>query len=81
MTAVPSPAERRRANRLHHLQQRQAQQAARGAKGVASSWWDHARALAAEQEKQARQETGCDPDAAWNDLARALENWCSRYAQ
>jgi hypothetical protein len=74
VTTIPGPAERRQANRLRHHQERQERQAARGPKGVASSWWDHARAIAAEQER------GGDPDA-WSDLARALENWCQRYAQ
>ncbi|GAA2639855.1 hypothetical protein [Streptomyces axinellae] len=78
---LQTPEERRRANRLRHLMARQEQMAARGPKGVAASWWDHARALAAEEERGARYDPGADPGAAWQDLARALENWCQRYSR
>jgi hypothetical protein len=75
-----SPEERRAANRFRHHQERQERLAARGPKGVAASWWDHARALAARHEKHVREVGGGDPDAAWSDLARALENWCARHS-
>ena len=71
---VMSPADRRRANQIRHWQQRQAAQAGRGPKGVAASWWDRARAVAAQQERAG------DPEA-WNDLARFLENYVARYEQ
>ena len=75
MTTPAAPADRRRANQLRHWQQRQAAQAARGPKGVAASWWDRARAIATQEARQS------GSDEAWSDLARALENWCQRYAQ
>lgn len=75
-----SPEERRAALRLQHHAERQQREAARGPKGVAATWWDHARALAARHEKEARRSGEGDPDAGWHDLARALENWCARYS-
>lgn len=74
MTTMPTPEERTAANRRRHHQERQAAQAARGPRGVASSWWDHARAVAAAQERAG------DP-GAWDDLIRTLENYAARYAQ
>lgn len=67
-------ADRRRQRQLQHWQERHQLQAARGPKGIASSWYDRARMLASEQERQGNPE-------AWNDLARFLENYCARYGQ
>ena len=66
---MPSPAERRRANRLKHHQERQQRQAARGPAGL--------RALARDVERS----SDSDPDEARNDLALCLENWCQRYSE
>lgn len=69
--------ERRRYNQAQHAAERQQWQARRGPAGVAAAWWDHARAVCRDQE-------AADPgrgDAAWNDLARTLEHWASRYGQ
>jgi hypothetical protein len=72
--SVPA-AERRQANRARHWHARQQREAARGPRGIAASWWDRARAIAAEQERaDGNQE-------AWNELARFLENYCQRYGQ
>jgi hypothetical protein len=71
-TTIP-PQDRRRMNQARHWAARQEAQAARGPKGVAASWWDRARAIATQQARAG------DGDAAWADLARALENWCQRY--
>lgn len=67
-------AGRRRANQLRHWQKRQQEQASRGGKGIASSWWDRARAVAAEQERAGHPE-------AWDDLTRFLQNFCGRYEE
>lgn len=72
--------ERRAANRRRHAEQRQAAQAARGPKGVAYAWYEQARSVAAAASKRATA-AGGDPDEPWNDLSRALQNWCSRYGQ
>ncbi|MFI8093748.1 hypothetical protein ACIF9R_36485 [Streptomyces sp. NPDC086080] len=74
MSEVVTPEERRYANRVRHLQARQAANAARGPKGVAAVWWDHARAVAT------RAERAGDPEL-WDHLARTLENWCYQVEQ
>ncbi|MFJ1536391.1 hypothetical protein ACIOFV_50310 [Streptomyces mirabilis] len=74
MTQAIEPQRRSAANQLRHLQERQQAHAARGPKGVAAAWYDRARSLAAKQEKQGNED-------AWNDLAAALQNWCSRWDQ
>ncbi|WP_149561542.1 hypothetical protein [Streptomyces cacaoi] len=76
---APPPADRRQANRLRHWKARQAAQAARGARGIASSWWDQARAVATQTARAAPPED--NPDEVWNDLALTLENWCRRYGR
>jgi hypothetical protein len=73
VSTAPSPEERRRANRAKHHQDRQERHAARGPRGVAAAWWDHARATATQREREGDSE-------AWNDLTRTLENFCNRYA-
>ncbi|MFD4764267.1 hypothetical protein ACFWOJ_37265 [Streptomyces sp. NPDC058439] len=78
--AVQTKAERQAANRLAHFEKRQAERAARGPRGLAESWMERARALAATQEKAAR-EAGKDPEAVWNDLSRTIANWVARYEQ
>ncbi|MCC3654739.1 hypothetical protein LIX60_25395 [Streptomyces sp. S07_1.15] len=75
VTTMPSPAERSAANRRRHHEARQATQAARGPRGVAASWWDHARAVAAAEERR----TGTTE--AWDDLILTLENYAARYSQ
>lgn len=70
--AAQTKAERQRANRLAHFEKRQAERAKRGPRGLAESWLERARAIAAE-----REEAG-DPEA-WNDLARTVSTWVSRY--
>ena len=72
---------RRMANRRRHWQERHERQAARGPRGIAASWWDRARMIAAAQEEMARAAGESDPEAAWNELARWLENFCARYEQ
>ncbi|MEU0289915.1 hypothetical protein [Streptomyces sp. NPDC006147] len=74
MTTALTPEERRYHNRLRHLQQRQEANRARGAKGEAASWWDHARAIAARADREG------DP-ALWEHLARTLANWCHQAEQ
>lgn len=71
---MPTPAERTAANRRRHHEERQASQTARGPRGVAASWWDHVRAVAAAQERAGHPE-------AWDDLILTLENWAARYSQ
>ncbi|MEW1604985.1 hypothetical protein [Streptomyces sp. NPDC093808] len=74
MSEVVTPEQRRHMNRVRHLQARQAANQARGPKGYAAAWWDHARALATRAEREG------DP-ALWEHLARALENWCHQVEQ
>ncbi|MDT0412742.1 MULTISPECIES: hypothetical protein [Streptomyces] len=69
-----SKAERRAINRRRHFEKRAAERGARGARGLAESWMEQARAVAAERER------GGDPEA-WNDLARTLSQWVDRYQQ
>jgi hypothetical protein len=72
--AAQTKAERRAANRLAHFEQRQAERAARGPRGLAESWMERARAIAATREKSG------DEDV-WNDLSRTISTWVSRYEQ
>jgi hypothetical protein len=70
--AAQTKAERRAANQLAHFQKRQEERAARGPRGLAESWMERARAVAAKREKDGDSE-------AWNDLARTISTWVSRY--
>jgi hypothetical protein len=70
--SAQTKAELTAANRLAHFEKRQKERAARGPRGLAESWIERARAIAS-----AREEAG-DPEA-WNDLARTVSNWVSRY--
>ncbi|MEU9535879.1 hypothetical protein AB0D00_26670 [Streptomyces sp. NPDC048213] len=70
--AVQTKAERRALNQRAHFEQRQAERAARGPRGLAESWIERARAIAATREKDG------DEDV-WNDLARTVSTWVSRY--
>ena len=70
--AAQTKAERQAANRRAHFEQRQAERAARGPRGLAESWMERARAIAATREKNG------DEDV-WNDLARTVSTWVSRY--
>ncbi|MCQ1582308.1 hypothetical protein ACFC36_35885 [Streptomyces rubiginosohelvolus] len=72
--AAQTKAERRAANQRAHFEQRQAERAARGPRGLAESWMERARAIAATRE------TNGDEDV-WNDLARTMSTWVSRYEQ
>ncbi|MFE7365920.1 hypothetical protein [[Kitasatospora] papulosa] len=72
--AAQTKAERQAANRLAHFQKRQAERAARGPRGLAESWMERARAIAATREKSGDEE-------AWNDLSRTIANWVARYEQ
>ncbi|MFK0231405.1 hypothetical protein ACIQUL_37195 [Streptomyces sp. NPDC090303] len=72
--AAQTKAERQAANRRAHFEQRQAERAARGPRGLAESWMERARAVAATREKAG------DEDV-WNDLSRSIANWVSRYEQ
>ncbi|MEW1926370.1 hypothetical protein [Streptomyces sp. NPDC088360] len=78
--AAQTKEERQAANRLAHFQQREAERAARGPRGLAESWIERARAIAATRERAARA-AGKDPAAAWNDLARTVSTWVSRYEE
>ncbi|MFJ2589737.1 hypothetical protein [Streptomyces sp. NPDC087538] len=77
---VPTKAERRAANQLAHFQQRQEARAARGPRGLAESWMERARAVAVAREAAARA-AGEDPETVWNDLARTVSTWVSRYEE
>lgn len=72
--AAQTKAERQAANRLAHFERRQAERAARGPRGLAESWMERARAVAATREKAGDEEV-------WNDLSRSLAKWVSRYEQ
>ncbi|MEW2312408.1 hypothetical protein AB0918_27880 [Streptomyces sp. NPDC006864] len=72
--AAQTKAERRAENQRAHFEQRQAERAARGPRGLAESWMERARAIAATRE------TNGDEDV-WNDLARTMATWVSRYEQ
>ncbi|MFE7620939.1 hypothetical protein [Streptomyces sp. NPDC057496] len=77
MSTQPRPltgAERRAANQRFHAENRQREQAARGPKGVAAAWWDRARMVAIEQERNGNQ-------GAWDELALFLSNYVDRYRQ
>lgn len=78
--AAQTKAERTAANRLAFFEQRQAERAGRGPRGLAESWWERARVVAVEREAAARA-AGEDPAAAWNDLAQTIAVWVSRYEQ
>ncbi|MFI8944782.1 hypothetical protein [Streptomyces syringium] len=67
-------AERTAINRLEHFKKRQEERAARGPRGLAESWIERARAIAV-----GREEAG-DPEV-WNDLARTMSIWVSRYEE
>jgi hypothetical protein len=69
-----TPEQRRYVNRVRHLQARQAANLARGPRGLATVWWDQARAIAARAERRG------DPQL-WEHLARSLENWCQQAEQ
>lgn len=79
MTAQ-TKAQRTAANRLAHFEKRQAERAARGPRGLAESWIERARAIAAAREAAAR-EAGEDPEVVWNDLARTVSTWVGRYEE
>ncbi len=66
---------RRAENRRRHLAERLKEQEKRGPRGVATAWWDQARALAAEYERAEG-----NPEA-WHLLARTLENFCAHVNQ
>ena len=73
MNRPMSAAERRAYNQRRHAEQRRQQVVAeRGDQGVAELWWDQAR-------KIARDRAADGDDAAWNDLALTLSNYCQRY--
>ncbi|MFJ5820125.1 hypothetical protein ACIQGT_40500 [Streptomyces sp. NPDC093108] len=72
--AAQTKAERQAANRRAHFEKRQAERAERGPRGLAESWMERARAVAATREKGGDEEV-------WNDLSRAMANWVSRYEQ
>ncbi|MFF9483004.1 hypothetical protein [Streptomyces sp. NPDC014733] len=72
--AAQTKAERQAANRRAHFEKRQAERAARGPRGLAESWMERARAVAATREKSG-------DDEVWNDLARTISVWVSRYEQ
>ncbi|MCG5121607.1 hypothetical protein ACWGS5_13625 [Streptomyces albidoflavus] len=78
--AAQTKAERTAANRLAHYQDRQAERAARGARGLTESWMEECRAIAVRYEQAARA-AGKDPDAAWHDLSRTLSVWADRYSE
>ncbi|MGA5578419.1 hypothetical protein ACPCK9_26795 [Streptomyces koyangensis] len=81
--AAQTKAERQAANRMAHFQERQAERAARGARGLTESWMDRCRSIAGRYEQAARA-AGKDPgeaDAAWNDLSRTLAVWAERYSE
>lgn len=69
-----SKAERKAINRRKHFEGRAAQRTTRGPRGLAESWMEQARAVAAERERRGDAE-------AWNDLARTLSQWVARYEQ
>ncbi|PJE97151.1 hypothetical protein CUT44_14320 [Streptomyces carminius] len=70
--AAQTKAERRAANRLAHFEERQKERAKRGPRGLAESWIERARAVAADRERNGDLE-------AWNDLSRAVAAWVGRY--
>ncbi|MEV8347144.1 hypothetical protein [Streptomyces niveus] len=70
--AAQTKAERQTANRLAHFQKRQAERADRGPRGLAESWMERARAIAATREKDGDEEV-------WNDLSRSIAAWVARY--
>ncbi|MEU6965067.1 hypothetical protein [Streptomyces chrestomyceticus] len=70
--AAQTKAERAALNRLAHFEKREAEREKRGPRGRAESWAERARSIAAQRERAG------DPEA-WNDLARTLATWCSRY--
>ncbi|MEV0477508.1 hypothetical protein [Streptomyces prunicolor] len=72
MTQDSTAAQRSIANQLKHLQERQSAHAKNGPKGIAAAWYDRARSVATKRERAG------DPEA-WNQLARALENWCGSW--
>ncbi|TSB32376.1 hypothetical protein [Streptomyces benahoarensis] len=72
--AAQTKAERQAANRRAHFEKRQAERAGRGPRGLAESWMERARAVAATREKSGDEEV-------WNDLARTISVWVSRYEQ
>nr|WP_258310235.1 hypothetical protein [Streptomyces sp. FT05W] len=75
MTDRPmTKAERRAYNQRQHAVTRQQAQQDRGPRGVAELWWDQARKLAGDRVDQG-------DEAAWNDLAVTLKNYCDRYGQ
>ncbi|MFH8520250.1 hypothetical protein ACH4CE_35305 [Streptomyces gelaticus] len=78
--AVQPKAERQAANRLAHFEKRQAERAARGPRGLAESWMERARAVAAKREAAARA-AGEDPETVWNDLALTVSTWVTRYEE
>ncbi|PBC72394.1 hypothetical protein BX261_7268 [Streptomyces sp. 2321.6] len=77
--AAQTKAERTAANRMAHFEKREAERRSRGPRGLAESWMERARAIAAAHETAARAAGGEDPAAAWNDLARTISTWVSRY--
>ncbi|MGW2181247.1 hypothetical protein ACWCXX_24740 [Streptomyces sp. NPDC001732] len=78
--AVQSKAERRALNQRAHFEKQQTARAARGPRGLAESWMERARAVAAAREAADRA-AGRDPATVWDDLSRTLANWVDRYSQ
>ncbi|MFD8822108.1 hypothetical protein ACFV1C_07090 [Streptomyces sp. NPDC059605] len=72
--AAQTKAERQAANRRAHFEKRQTERAGRGPRGLAESWMERARAVAATREKGGDEEV-------WNDLSRTISVWVSRYEQ
>lgn len=69
MSEHDGPADRAQRNLREHGTRRREQAAQRGPRGVASVWWDEARAVAARIERSGDSE-------AWNRLCRVLESFC-----
>ncbi|MGW6979636.1 hypothetical protein ACWGE1_09330 [Streptomyces sp. NPDC054932] len=74
MNQPMTAAQKRAYNQQQHAARRQEQAAARPS-GLSELWWDQARKIAREQAEQG------DGDAAWNDLALTLSNYCARYSK
>ncbi|KUJ66551.1 MULTISPECIES: hypothetical protein [Streptomyces] len=72
--AAQTKAERQAANRRAHFEKRQAERAGRGPRGLAESWMERARSVAATREEGGDEEV-------WNDLSRTIANWVARYEQ
>ncbi|MFD5489487.1 hypothetical protein ACFWIV_28935 [Streptomyces virginiae] len=69
-----TPEERRAENRARHWAQRQQANIDRGPAGVTATWWDHARALARDVDRDGY-------PAIWEELTAALQGWCAAVEQ